>query len=287
MAAAHTHEGGRRTCLLFEAGPARYAIEATRVVEVAPPDADRPAVRGVFPLEDLSVLMGGGPEQRPGLAVVLDSSPTRAVRVREGAEVADVSGDPHFQLTHDLGLRIGELVRGALFHHGRLYLELRPEAVGTISVARAPQPRVVTWLDSTEAPMLLIESGQYRFLLPLSSVLQISPLSPAFCPFPVMGGVVAGVLAHGQALWPVYGLPAFLGEPLVEEPYLVLAELAGMQVALCATRVGGVETELVPDEGPGAWRTRSGLRALAPDVTRLLGASNLTAPRGRPSDASV
>jgi len=190
VAAAHTHEGGRRTCLLFEAGPARYAIEATRVVEVAPPDADRPAVRGVFPLEDLSVLMGGGPEQRPGLAVVLDSSPTRAVRVREGAEVADVSGDPHFQLTHDLGLRIGELVRGALFHHGRLYLELRPEAVG-------------------------------------------------------------------------------------------------MQVALCATRVGGVETELVPDEGPGAWRTRSGLRALAPDVTRLLGASNLTAPRGRPSDASV
>ena len=218
MATAHTHEGGRRTCLLFEAGPARYAIEATRVVEVAPPDADRSTVRGVFPLEDLSVLMGGGPEQRPGLAVLLDSSPTRAVRVREGAAVADVSGDPHFQLTRDLGLRIGELVRGALFHRGSLYLELRPEAVGTVSVAPAPPPRVVTWLDSTDAPMLLVESGERLFLLPLSSVLQISPLSPAFCPFPVPGGVVAGVLAHGQALWPVYGLPPFFGGPLAEEP---------------------------------------------------------------------
>ena len=96
---------------------------------------------------------------------------------------------------------------------------------------------------------------------------------------------MAGVLAHGQALWPVYGLPPFFGGPLAEEPYLVLAELAGMQVALCASRVLGVETDLTPDDGPGAWRTRSGLRALAPDVTRLLGASNLTAPRARPSDA--
>src|SRR5262249_10091133 len=177
-----------------------------------------------------------------GVGVGLERSAGGGVRVGEGGEVGDVCGDPHFQLTRDLGLRIGEVVRGALFHQGRLYLELRPESVGTVSVAPAAPPRVVTWLDSTEAPMLLIESGAQAFLLPLTSVLQISPRTPAFCPFPVSGSVVAGVVAHGQALWPVYALPAFFGEPPTEEPYLVLAELAGMQVALCASRVGGVET---------------------------------------------
>src|SRR5215831_14166272 len=96
---AHTHDGGRRLALLFEAGPARYALEASRVLEVTPPDAERATVRGVFPLEDLSALMGGAPERRPGLAVLLDTSPTMSVRVREGAEVADVAGAPHFQLT--------------------------------------------------------------------------------------------------------------------------------------------------------------------------------------------
>ena len=105
---AHTHDGGRRLALLFEAGPARYALEASRVLEVTPPDPDpeRATVRGVFPLEDLSTLMGGAAEARPGLAVLLDTSPTLAVRVREGAEVADVAGAPHFQLTRDLAQRM-------------------------------------------------------------------------------------------------------------------------------------------------------------------------------------
>ena len=51
---AHSHDGGRRLALLFEAGPARYALEASRILEVTPPDADaeRATVRGVFPLED-------------------------------------------------------------------------------------------------------------------------------------------------------------------------------------------------------------------------------------------
>src|SRR4029078_7067317 len=84
---AHTHDGGRRLALLFEAGPARYALEASRGLEVTPPHPERAPVRGVFPLEDLSTLMGGAAEARPGLAVLLDISPTVAVRVREGAEV--------------------------------------------------------------------------------------------------------------------------------------------------------------------------------------------------------
>ncbi len=286
--AAHTHDGGRRLALLFEAGPARYALEASRVLEVTPPDPepDRATVRGVFPLEDLSVLMGGAPERRPGLAVLLDSSPTLAVRVREGAEVADVGGAPHFQLTRDLAQRIGTVVRGALQHQGRLYLELRAEALGQTCMLPAPPPRIVTWLEGAPGPALLFESGGTLFAVPLAHVLQISPVLAAFCPFPVPGGVVAGLLAHAGTLWPVYALPAFLGRALVTESHVVLLELAGIQAALCASRVLGIEHGLIAGDEAGRWRTPDGRVALVPDVTRLLGASNLTGPRRGPSDVA-
>lgn len=286
--AAHTHDGGRRLALLFEAGPARYALEASRVLEVTPPDpdAERATVRGVFPLEDLSTLMGGAPERRPGLAVLLDTSPTLAVRVREGAEVADVAGAPHFQLTRDLAQRIGTLVRGALQHQGRLYLELRAEALGQTCMLPTPAPRIVTWIDSPQGPALLFESGSSTFGVPLTHVLQISPVLAAFCPFPVPGGVIAGLLAHAGALWPVYGLPAFLGEPLAVESQVVLLELDGIQVAVCASRVLGIEQRLATTGEPGRWWTADGRVVLAPDVTRLVGASNLTGPRRGPSDVA-
>lgn len=287
--AAHSADGGRRLALLFEAGPARYALEASRVLEVTPPDpdADRATVRGVFPLEDLSVLMGGAPERRPGLAVLLDTSPTLAVRVREGAEVADVAGAPHFQLSRDLAQRIGALVRGALQHQGRLYLELRAEALGQTCMLPPPPPRIVTWLEGPPGEALIFESGGALFAVPLAHVLQISPVLAAFCPFPVPGGVIAGLLAHAGALWPVYALPAFLGRPLAVESHVVLLELAGIQVALCAARVLGIEHRLAAGEEPGRWRTPDGRIALAPDVTRLLGASNLTGPRRGPSDVTA
>ncbi len=285
--AAHSNDGGRRLALLFEAGPARYALEASRILEVTPPDAgtERATVRGVFPLEDLSVLMGGAPERRPGLAVLLDTSPTLAVRVREGAEVADVAGAPHFELTRDLAQRIGTLVRGALQHQGRLYLELRAEALGQTCMLPAPPPRIVTWLEGTPGPALLFESGEELFGVPLPHVLQVSPVLATFCPFPVPGGVIAGLLAHAGALWPVYALPAFLGRPPVVESHVVLLELAGIQVALCASRVHGIEHRLAEAGEPGRWWTVDGRVVLAPDVTRLLGASNLTGPRRGPSDA--
>jgi len=285
--AAHTHDGGRRLALLFEAGRARYAIEAARVMEVVPPDPERTTVRDVFPLEDLSVLMGGAAEQRPGLAVLLDTSPTLAVRVREGAEVADVAGAPHFQLTRDLAQRIGTLVRGAIQHRGRLYLELRVEALGQTSMLPAPPPRIVTWLETAPGPALLFESGGTLFAVPLAHVLQISPVLAAFCPLPVPGGVIAGVLAHAHALWPVYALPAFLGQALQLESHVVLLELAGLQVAVCASRVLGIEHGLVPADGPGRWRTPDARLVLTPDVMRLLGSSNLTGPRRDPSDVAV
>ena len=97
--------------------------------------------------------------------------------------------------------------------------------------------------------------------------------------------MIAGLLAHSGALWPVYALPAFLGKPPAVESQVVLLELAGMQVALCASRVQGIEHRLASAGEPGRWWTADGRVVLAPDVTRLLGASNLTGPRRGPSDA--
>jgi hypothetical protein len=229
--------------------------------------------------------MGGAPERRPGLAVLIDTSPTMAVRVREGAEVADVAGAPHFQLTRDLAQRIGVVVRGALQHQGRLYLELRAEALGQSCMLPSPPPRVVSWMEGPPGPALLFESGGMLFGVPLPHVLQISPVLAAFCPFPVPGGVIAGLLAHAGTLWPVYALPAFLGQAPAMEPQVVLLELAGIQAALCASRVQGIEHRLASAGEPGRWWTADGRVVLAPDVTRLLGASNLTGPRPGPSDA--
>ncbi|HLL55634.1 MAG TPA: defective in fruiting DifE, partial [Myxococcaceae bacterium] len=75
-------ESGRRLCLLFEAANGRFAVEATSVTEVAPPDANGVSIRGYLELTDLSLLLGGEAETRPGTGVVLDVSPTLAVRVK-------------------------------------------------------------------------------------------------------------------------------------------------------------------------------------------------------------
>ena len=43
--------------------------------------------------------------------------------------------------TRDLAQRIGTLVRGALQYQGRLYLELRAEALGQTCMLPTPPPR--------------------------------------------------------------------------------------------------------------------------------------------------
>jgi hypothetical protein len=72
----------RRLCVFFEAGATRYAIEATSVVEVARATQDEETLRGHLAIRDLSVLLGGDPEERPGTIVLLDTSPSVAARAR-------------------------------------------------------------------------------------------------------------------------------------------------------------------------------------------------------------
>src|SRR5262249_32318939 len=120
-----TAELRTRLCLLFEAGPTRLVVEATRVMEVAAPEGTRERFRGVHALHDASILMGGEPEERPGVVVVLDVSPTLVLRVRRVRGVADMSRATFFQVPPGLGEGLGHVVRGALLFERELYLEIQ------------------------------------------------------------------------------------------------------------------------------------------------------------------
>ncbi len=250
-------ESGRRLCLLFDSGPCRYAVAATQVTEVAPPDADGRALRGSLELRDLSMLVGGMEEERPGMAVVLDVSPTLAVRVRNVREVVDVARDPHFGLPPALARAMAFGTRGALLHAGQLFLELDPDALPQQPTSRpGPPPSPVYLCEEVPDRALVFESQGIFWGLPLPFVLQVVPRGEGFLPLPAPSGAIAGLFPHGQALWPVVSAPALIGGRAAPEPLLVMAELAGEAQALCASRVLGVHDGFHRTEGRGEYTAK-------------------------------
>jgi chemotaxis signal transduction protein len=250
-------ESGRRLCLLFEAGQTHFAIDATSVLEVATPDLSDKRIRGTLELRDLTELFGAPAEVRPGMGLVLDVSPTLAVRIRRVVEVVDVSRDPFFHLPPALGELLSLVVRGALLHADTLYLELIPEALPRASNPRlAPPGRPIYLCEQPPERALVVESQGKLFGIPLPFVSQIIPSARASCPLPAPGGPVAGLEAHGQALWPVYSVPALLGNPATAEKLSVLTELAGQNVALCAQRALGVHAGFVAESAHGEYRAK-------------------------------
>jgi chemotaxis signal transduction protein len=248
-------ESGRRLCVLFEAGATRYAVEATSVVEVAPPDPDGKSIRGTLELKDLSLLLGGSEEERPGMGLVLDVSPTLAARIKRVVEVADVSRSPFFHLPTALGEGMAGVVRGALVHQDKLYLELVAEALGRAPGARmeVPPRPIIVW-ERTPDRALVFESQDRLFGVPLPLVSQIAPTGDACCPLPGPASAVAALHPHAQALWPIYSAPGLLGGPALTEGLIILTELAGQNVALAARRVLGVHEPFSPSEVKGEFR---------------------------------
>jgi chemotaxis signal transduction protein len=265
-------ESGRRLCLLVEAGGTRYAVEATSVMEVAMPGANGSSLRGMWEVKDLSLLLGGPPEQGPGMVVVLDVSPTLAVRVRSVVEVADVARAPFFLLPPGLGDALTLLSRGAVLHKERLYLELNAEALPHRPDPRLlpPPQRPVYLLEAPPERALVIESRGRLFGIPLPLVSQVVARGEAFSALPVQGGPVAGIFPHAQVLWPICSAPALLGAPALPEAFIVMTELAGQSVGLCATRVLGVVQHFEAGEERGEF-TAPGLpgAALFLDLQRM------------------
>ncbi|MFN0062647.1 MAG: chemotaxis protein CheW [Myxococcaceae bacterium] len=245
-------------CLLFEAGRTRLCIEATSVVEIAPGEPGGGRFRGLHDIDDASLLFGGAKETSPGVIVLLDMSPTVAVRVRTVLGVVDVAQDTLFKLPHGLGTGLATLVPSALVHDGRLYLELDIQRLLPSSAQKLVAPaREVHFLQSWVDRALVVESGGARFGIPLAFVSRVVPTSDAFCPLPGSDGPVAGLFPHGQGLFPVYSMPAVLdgrgrgGRGEASEQFFVLTELAGQNVGWAASQVLGVHGPFTPQEAPG------------------------------------
>ena len=236
----------------MEAGETRFSVEATSVMEVAAMGPDETSLRGVLEVKDLSVLLGGAPERTPGMVVVFDVSPTLAVRVRSIIEVTDVAPAPHFLLPSGLGDTLAALSRSAVLHKERLYLELNADALPHEPGPVKPPPELpIRLVGPVPERSLVFESQGRLFGLPLPSISQVVKRGPAFSTLPGKSGAVAGVMPHGQALWPLYSAPALLGGTSLAEDLLVLVEVAGRGLGLCASRVLGVHPRFEPAGEPG------------------------------------
>ncbi len=249
-------ESGRRLCLLFEAGPSRFAVEATSVVEVAPPDAHGESIRVFHELKDLSQLLGGAPEIRPGMAVVLDVSPTLAIRIKEVRGVVDVAKEAFFLLPPGLD-GLAAHVRGAFLSGGRLHLEIIAETLPQkVGGKFSPAPRALSLLEKPPDRALIFESQGRLYGIPLALVSQVVAQNDSFCPIPSQVGPVSGLFPHGQVLFPIYTAAGLLGGSSKPEPFFVMSELAGRNVGLCAQRVLGVHQMLVETEVQGEYSAR-------------------------------
>lgn len=234
-------EKGQRLSLLVEAGAARYAIDATHVLEVSPPDEGGETLRGHLHLRDLSVLLGGPPEARPGTVIVLDTSPTLAVRVKRVIEVADIAEKPRHQLPSRLVSRLEPAVRGVIEANGSLYFELDVETAARGLEADPPEliegGRIPTAPEPERA--LVFESHGCRLAVPLSSVSQVVTAGDRVCPLP-HEGPLKGLVLHQQHLWPAFSVPGMAGGSSAIEPLAVLVEVEGEGLGLLASKAFGV-----------------------------------------------
>lgn len=249
--------GSGRLCVFFEAGPARYCVEATSVLEIgtAPPDAD--TLHGVHVLRDLSQLFGGDPEQRPGLALLFDVSPTLAVRIKRVIDVADVAHAPFFLLPSGLGDSLTLMLRGAVLRADQLYLELAAEMLSPqhLDPRALPQGRLCLSKESADK-VLVFETEGRLYGIPMGFVSQIVPQGEGFCRLPFRQAPVVGLLPHAQSLWPIYSIAGMAGEQAVTEKFIILAEIAGRNLGICAARAVGVRANFEATSTPGEFVSR-------------------------------
>ncbi len=223
----------RRLCVFFSAGASRYALDAVRVLEVA-----RLNEQGVLPLshhtqtKDLSKLLGGDDEPEVGAGVVIDVSPTLAVRVKQVDGVFDIAPLPRWPVQGRLIPLVAPAISAALEFEGRLVFELDAEGT-TRGLPRQLKPleRHTRQADSG----LVFQVQGERLAMPLHHVVQVIESGGHFnrCP---NAGTFLGVAQHRGQLCPVFTV----GPLGMAEPFVVLFEVNGDQLGLAVTVVEGV-----------------------------------------------
>ncbi len=231
-------EKGQRLSLLVEAGAARYAIDATRVLEVSPPDEGGATLHGHHHLADLCALVGGPPVERPGTAGVLDPSPTLATRVKYG-----VSRGQRRRRRRTLGTRcpadgcvrrLGSPPSAESSGGSRmpLYFELDVDAAAK-GIEADPPELLEGALPTLPEPdrALVFESQGRRLAVPLSTVSQVVKAGDRLCALPHEGPLL-GLVLHQAHLWPAFSVPGMAGGAAALEPLVVLVEVAGEGIGL-------------------------------------------------------
>ncbi len=224
----------RRLCVFFEAGATRYAIEATSVVEVARSTQDEETLRGHLAIRDLSVLLGGDAEERPGTIILLDTSPSVAARARQVEGVFDASSHLVLPLPNRLVHLVAPVVKQGLVSEAGLTFELDAAEVPRGLPRQSKRVELAT--TTAPGPFLIFDSGPLHLALPLADVSQVASKGPMFNAAPGVGSFV-GVLMHQQRLVPAFSLTGTEAEAL-----LIVIELASGPVALSASRAYGVKT---------------------------------------------
>jgi hypothetical protein len=224
----------RRLCLFFEAGATRYAIEATSIVEVARATQDEETLRGHLAIRDLSMLLGGDPEERPGTIVLLDSTPTVAARTRRVDGVFDASSHLVLPLPNRLVHLVAPVVKQGLVSEAGLTFEL--DAAELPRGLPRQTKRVELATTRASGPFLVFDTGPLHLAVPLAEVSQVASKGPMFNAAPGVGSFV-GVLMHQQRLVPAFSLTGTIAEAL-----LIVLELASGPVGLSASRAHGVKS---------------------------------------------
>lgn len=229
----------RRLYVFFEAGASRYAVEAVGVMEVARPDEGGETLREHLGLRDLSQLLGGLDEERPGTAIVFDISPTLAVRVKSVEGVFDAARSPKVPLARRMIPIVAPAIRGGILHEGRLFFELDTDGVARGLPRQSRRPERFTRTAVNE-PCLVFDAAGERLGVPLSRVSQVVPAGPTFNRSPGQGGCI-GAIAHGQLLVPVFDVSATtVSQGSALQPLVVLVESKGELLGIAATRADGV-----------------------------------------------
>lgn len=223
----------RRLCVFFAAGGSRYALDAVRVLEVA-----RVNEQGVLPISqhtqtrDLSKLLGGEAEPEVGAGVVIDVSPTIAVRVQRVDGVFDAAPLPRWPVQGRLIPLIAPAICAALEFEGRLVFELDAEGAAR-GLPRQSKP-LERQTREAEAG-LVFRVRDERLAIPLHHVAQVIESGAHFNRCPNAGSFL-GVAQHRGVLCPVFTVGA-LG---AVEPFVVLFEVNRDLLGLSVTSVEGV-----------------------------------------------
>ena len=193
------------------------------------------------------------------MSLLLDVSPTLAIRIKRVVDVADTARAPFFHLPPGLGDSLALMIRGATLHGGHLYLELAADMLSAqpLDPRAIPQGRLYC---NSRAPerALVFESQGKAYGIPLPFVSQIIVLGGEFCTLPFSKAPLVGLLPHAQSLWPVYSMAGMAGEASSPERLIILTDVAGQNLGICAARALGVRSHFRPTDNLGEFASEGG-----------------------------